>query len=80
MAALNKKQTIEVKKTAALVTAAFAEKAETVKDALGAYLEEVFPIIKEQKEEFARQAEAILKEEAGKIIDLSEYTPTTDRV
>lgn len=74
IAAMQKQDKIEAKQTIAKVISSIENAdVDKVKESLGDYFEEIFPSIKENREDFIKSAKKILEKEAGREIDLSEY-------
>ena len=73
LTALAKDQRVEAKRVTALATAAAGAKAENIREAVNAFLEELFPSLGESRETFAEMGKKILEKEAGRVIDFSRY-------
>lgn len=68
--ALRKQDKIEFKKALSMIVAMNGGEAQK---AVEKYMNEAFPELQEQREEFVEQNKEILAHEAGKEIDLSKY-------
>ncbi len=71
LTALAKQKRVEAKMVGAIAIAAFANKPESVREALNSYLEEMFPDIAESRGAFVEFGKQILEREAGRVITLS---------
>lgn len=70
--AIQKENIIESKKVIALSLAG-SNNNEKLIEAINDYLEEIFPAIKEDRDKFVNNAQTILDQEAGKIVDISQF-------
>lgn len=71
IAALRKQDKINIKRTLALIYSNVNKN--SLKEAMGDYIEEMLPEISKERKDFIKQGQRILNNEAGKEIDLSSF-------